>query len=55
MMQNGLPSFETEHQATAFRSPCYVAEDTLDPSFRWLVLASGRLLSVALTVNVGFE
>jgi hypothetical protein len=47
--------FETEHQTTAFRSPCYVAEDTLDPSFRWLVLASGKLLSVTLTVNVGFE
>jgi hypothetical protein len=47
--------FETEHQTTAFRSPCYDALETLDPAFRWLVLGHGTLLSVILTVNVGFE
>lgn len=45
----------TSRQSVAFGSPCYVAEDTAHPRFRWQAPIDGRLLSFVLTANVGLE
>jgi hypothetical protein len=42
-------------QSIAYGSPCYVAEDTALPRFRWQAPVDGRLLSFVLTANVGLE
>ena len=45
----------TPRQSVAFARPCYVAEDTTAPRFRWTAVRDGRLLSFLLTANVGLE
>lgn len=45
----------TTRQTIAYGSPCYVAEDTAHPRFRWQAPIAGRVLSFVLTANVGLE
>ena len=45
----------TRQQQTAFRAPCFEAEETLDRRFNRLAIVEGHAFSVTLTLNTGLE
>lgn len=45
----------TPHQETAFRDPCFRAEETAKRKFKRIAAVGSRLASVILTANIGLE